>query len=354
MIKGVSDSLSVQQRSPSVVAATLDRQQDKPTFTAPASALSPHRLRVYQQWANVTRGQHTISASQVAEQGMRHIMVQLTQLNRLVKDAQSCGGDQRAEKINEAVLLQDHLAHLHITYQHKPLLDHQFNLISAKRPSSPRQFVLRSIELAQPKSRQERILIQVDAKSVAILLPAQQTQAALRAVLAPKLAQLAISIAPSAPASSTTSSASALTTSVSTTRYLCDQACWQKISAGIMMTGQGQRLPAGEARIIKVDEQLSWQDPREWGFNSNAELKHTTAKIDKSLFKLQQQLRELNQSSSKIQRQLQRAHTYNAHELEQMLLHLAPLMQANPFSLQMRSIMAQANVTRLQVSSLLE
>ena len=120
------------------------------------------------------------------------------------------------------------------------------------------------------------------------------------------------------------------------------------------MTGQGQRLPAGEARIIKVDEHLSWQDPREWSFNSNQDLKQTSAKIDKSLCKLQQQLSELNQASSKIHRQLQRAHIYSAQALEHMLQTLSPLMQAYPFSLHMTSIMAQANVTRSQVSSLLE
>lgn len=338
MLNGVSDSLHVQQRSQPLLAATVERHKDKTPTAPPVSTLSAHKLKVYAHWARVTQGQHNISASQVADHGIKQVMHLLKQLKKRVQDILTLTGEKRTAKINEASLLQARLAQVNIKYQNNPLLDHQLNLIYAERPSSPRQFILRSIELAQTKSRDERILIQIESNSIAITLPAKQSQYRLRDKLTKPLAELGITVEASQSA---------------TTVFSCDEACWQKIVQGIMMTGQGQRLPAGEARRIKVEEQLSWQDPREWRFNTNAELKQTSAKVDKSLFKLKQQLQELNDASQKIHRQLKHANQHTFDELESTLLSLERLMQATPFSLQMTSVMAQANVTRSQVSSLL-
>ncbi len=340
MINSISDSLSVQQRNPTLPAATGERLNTQKTQPLAVSPLSTHRLEIYVRWAKVTQGQHSISAYQVAEQGLKQVIQLLRQLKKQVQTALALSGELRTTKTTAALAIQSRLSRIRVEYRNKPLLDHQLNLISAKHPATPRQFTLRSIELAQTKPRDERVLVQLDSHSVMTLLPANQSQNALRAQLNQNLATLGISIAPS---------------TSPTTVFDCDESCWQKIIHGIMMTGQGQRLPAGEARIIKVEEQLSWQDPRQWRFGTELELKQTSAKVEKSLFKLQQQLRELNDASDKIHRQLQRTNKQHPfEELEKTLKSLDRLMQATPFSLQMTSVMAQANVTRSQVSSLLE
>lgn len=340
MVNGISDNLNVQQRSQNLVAATSDRHQSKAAKPAQLTAIPSHRLESYARWARVTQGQHKISAFQVAEQGLKQIFHLLKQLKRLAQSTISLSGESRNTQIKAATSLQLRLSQLRVEYQNRPLLDHQLNLISKQRPPAPRQFVLRSIELAQPKPRDERIQIQSDKDSISILLPANASKAALIGHLSEGMHHLEITIP--APHSETTV-------------FHCNDDRWQKIKAGIMMTGKGQRLPAGEARTIKVEEILTWQDPREWRLASNEDLKQTVVKINKSLFKLEQQLRELTQTANKIQRQLHKANKENDFddELKKTLNSLERLMQSTPFALQMTSVMAQANVTRSQVSSLL-
>jgi len=340
MVNGISDSLNVQQRGQTLVAATSDRHQTKAPKPAQVTAIPSHRLESYARWARVTQGQHKISASQVAEQGLKQIFHLLKQLKRLAQSAISLSGESRHAQTKAAASLQRRLSQLRVEYQNRPLLDHQLNLISNKRPPAPRQFVLRSVELAQPKPRDERIQIQSDKDSISVFLPANASKATLIGHISEAMHNLDITIP---------------TPHSEATVFNCSDARWQKIKAGIMMTGRGQRLPAGEARTIKVDEILTWQDPREWRLGSNDELKQTLVKINKSLFKLEQQLRELTQTADKIQRQLHKANKENDFddELKKTLNSLEHLMQSTPFSLQITSVMAQANVTRSQVSSLL-
>lgn len=131
---------------------------------------------------------------------------------------------------------------------------------------------------------------------------------------------------------------------------------WQQIQAGLLMSGQGQRLPAGEARTVKVVEILSWQDPKEWRFDKPEDIKQTQAKIAKTQQKVTQQLMELRSSKQKVQQQLKRTnYQEQLHgNLDNNMAKLKELMQPTPFSAQVTSLMAQANVSRDHVSSLLK
>ena len=344
MVTGVSDALSVQHPSQPLRAPINDRQEPRQLELNHKSNIPTHRLESYSRWAKVTQGQHKVSASQVAEQGLRQITHILKQLKKQTQRTMTVEGQQQTEKVNLARNMQDRLSNLKIEYQGKPLVDHRLNLISPHRPAAQREFVMKSVELASTKPRDEYIQLQLNQKNTSLFLPAKTSTQQLRKQIATGMQTLGINV-------SMTDS-----TSNQETIFATNEDHWQQLKNGIMMTGQGQRLPAGEARNIKQYEILSWQDPREWKFGNNEELKQALAKINKSLHKVDQQLRELTQAKLKVQRQLDKINrNLNGENLiVETLQTLESVMQAKPFSKQVTSIMAQANVTRAHVSSLLK
>ncbi|ABV85393.1 hypothetical protein [Shewanella pealeana] len=342
MLNGISDTLNVQQRSPTVAPAVGMQQPTNEQAKAKLAAIPTHRLESYNKWAKVTQGQHRISAAQVAEQGLQQVQQLLKQLQSQVKQslASSASEQSMLEQTARSKLIQNKLSQLAISYDNKPLIDHQLNLISAKRPAAQHSFSLKSVDLTASKQRDERLIIQVGNQSTSLVLPANKQPQQLLTKINDSLKALEIK---------------ANHSKEGKLIFTSPKSQWQQIQTGILMTGQGQRLPAGEPRTIKVNEELSWQDPREWRFGSNAELKQAIAKIAKSLHKVEQQLQELSDSKQKILQQLQQLSLKKDTqlELESNMSQLSNLMQPTPFSLQITSLMAQANMTRSQVSSLL-
>ncbi|GIU14706.1 MULTISPECIES: hypothetical protein [unclassified Shewanella] len=342
MLNGIADSLNVQQRSPTVAPSVgVPQPANAPKHTKP-SAIPTHRLESYSKWARVTQGQHRISAAQVAEQGLLQVQQLLKQLQSQVKQSLASNASEQTmlEQTARSKLIQHKLSQLAISYDSKPLVDHQLNLISAARPAARYSFSLKSVDLTAPKQRDERLIIQVGNQSTSLILPANKQPQQLLKNLNGSLKPLDIQ---------------ATHNGEGKLIFTSPKSQWLQIQSGILMTGQGQRLPAGEPRTIKVNEELSWQDPREWRFGSNAELKQAIAKIAKSLHKVELQLQELSDSKQKILQQLQQVSLKKDGqlELESTMSQLSNLMQPTPFSLQVTSLMAQANMTRSQVSSLL-
>lgn len=342
MLNGISDTLNVQQRSPSV-APTVGIQQTASEHTQTKLATTPtHRLESYSKWAKVTQGQHRISAAQVAEQGLLQVQQLLKQLQSQVKQSLSANVSEQSllEQTNRSKQIQDKLSQLAINYDNKPLVDHQLNLLSPKRPAAKHLFSLRSVDLTAQKQRDERLTLQIGTQSASFILAANRQPQQLLQNINHSLKPLDIQ---------------AIHSNEGKLIFNSSHSQWQQIQTGILMTGQGQRLPAGEPRTIKVNEELNWQDPREWRFGSNSELKQAMAKIAKSLHKVELQLQELADSRQKIQQQLQQVNLKKNSQLElaSTMSQLTNLMQPTPFSLQITSLMAQANMTRSQVSSLL-
>ncbi len=345
MVSGVSDALNVQHRSQTVSAPVGEQPALKQAETKQSSEIPTHRLESYSRWAKVTQGQHKISASQVAEQGLRQITHLLKQLKKQTQTALSTEGALQADKISIAKQIQSQLSNLNVEYQNTPLVDHQLNLIAPKRPAALYEFKLKSIDLASPKPRDEKIVIQLAQKTASLFLPANNNSNQLKEKMSKEMDTLGIGVLKS---KGLTHSQEAI--------YTADKSHWQSLKSGILMTGQGQRLPAGEARTVKVDEQLSWKDPREWRFGSHDELRQAIAKITKSQQKVDQQLREIGEAKLKLQRQIDKLNRSQSDSkvIEETLSNLDSQMQASPFYKQVTSIMAQANVTRSHVSSLLK
>ena len=338
MLHGITDTLNIQQRSQTVAPAMGAQQVLNEQQASNVAAIPTHRLESYSKWAKVTQGQHKISSAQVAEQGLQQIKALLKQLHNQAKRSLSI--QQNNLQQSKTKQLQSQLTQLDVSYQNKPLVDHQLNLISATRPAAKHSFSLKSVDLSIEKQRDEYITIQLGANTARVLLPANEKPTSLAQHLGTALQSLDIQVA---------------TDRAGKFIFKGSKSQWQQVQAGLLMTGQGQRLPAGEARSIKVNEELNWQDPREWRFGSNDELKQAMAKIAKSLHKVELQLQELAESKQKIQQQLQRINSQQptSADLETTMSQLAHLMQPSPFNLQVTSLMAQANMTRSQVSALL-
>ncbi|WP_299809712.1 hypothetical protein [uncultured Shewanella sp.] len=338
MLNGISDSLNVQQRSQTVAPSAGIQQPQKEQTKVNVASIPSHRLESYNRWAKVTQGQHKISASQVAEQGLQQVQNLLKQLQS--HSQQSLSSNSDTGQTNRIQQLQQRLSQLEVSYQGKPLVDHQLNLISAQRPAAKYSFSLKSVDLATVKSRDEVINMQIGGESVRVQLPANTQPGELVNRLNSTLKPLDMQ---------------ALRNNEGRIIFKSSKQQWQQIQAGILMTGQGQRLPAGDVRTIKVSEELSWQDPREWRFDSPTDLKQTIAKIAKTRHKVESQLQELSNANQQLQQQLHRVNQRKdaTLELESTLTQVASLMQSSPFSLQVTSLMAQANLSRPQVSALL-
>ncbi|ARD20625.1 hypothetical protein [Shewanella japonica] len=340
MLKGISESLNVLQRNQTVAPAPTAVPSSQPATTKPAPSIPTHRLASYQKWAKVTQGQHAISANQVAEQGLLKVSQLLKKLQVPLSNASLQHGLSEQQS-DTAKQLQQQLAALDISYQQQPLVDHQLNLINSQRPAAKHFFQLKSVDLIGVKTRDERITVQYGNQAASALLPAHQNSQYLAKQLTHALKDIGITVQAPARDSAMLSS---------------EHSEWQQIQAGLLMSGQGQRLPAGEARTVKVVEILSWQDPKEWRFDKPEDIKQTQAKIAKTQQKVTQQLMELRSSKQKVQQQLKRTnYQEQLHgNLDNNMAKLKELMQPTPFSAQVTSLMAQANVSRDHVSSLLK
>ncbi|MCK8046306.1 hypothetical protein MSG37_15585 [Shewanella sp. 1CM18E] len=336
MLNGISDSLHVQQRNPSVAPTAAVQAVAQTHNNTQAANIPSHRLESYTKWAKVTQGQHKVSAQQVAEQGLKQVKTLLAQLQHQGQQALTASNNNDALERT-----QQRLAQLDISYLGQPLVDHQLNLISTQRPAAKHSFSLKSVELTTAKPRDELIQVQLGKDSTQVLLPANAQPHELANQLKSAFAKLDIEIQHSAD---------------NRLLFKANTQQWQQIQHGLLMTGQGQRLPAGDARTIKVQPQLNWQDPQEWRFNSRDNIKQSLAKVAKSTHKVDAQLRELQTSQQHIQQQLQKASQVKDASLnvESTLEALSTLMQPSPFKLKINSLMAQANLTRPQVSSLLD
>ncbi|WP_028767642.1 hypothetical protein [Shewanella fidelis] len=336
MLNGISDSLHVQQRSPSVAPTAAPQAAAQSPNPAQAASIPGHRLESYNKWAKVTQGQHKVSAQQVAEQGLKQVKSLLSQLQQQGQQALTSGANS-----NKLEQIQQRLCQIEISYLGQPLIDHQLNLISNQRPAAKHSFTLKSVELTTAKPRDELVQVQLGKGSAQALLPANAQPHELANQLKSAFAKLDIELQHSVD---------------NRLLFQANTQQWQQIQHGLLMTGQGQRLPAGDARTIKVQPQLNWQDPQEWRFNSRENIKQSLAKVAKSAHKVDAQLRELQTSQQHIQQQLQKASQVKdaALNVESTLEALSGLMQPSPFKLKLNSLMAQANITRPQVSSLLE
>lgn len=336
MIKGIGESLTQLHQSQTVTSQYVAPISASPRSIPKARPIPKHRLEAYGRWAKVTQEQHNISASQVVLQSLILAKQLMGQLN---KQLQTCLFNKNTiieDTLNRAEEVRRQLIEIKPHYQGKRLLDHHLNLISVSQPAALHLFKFRRVDLTSPKSRDERITLFTEKQTLHLLLPANKNRLALQEIIGPVLASIGIGIDRSSPHD---------------TVFMAQDDTWTKLCGGILMVGEGQRLPAGEPRNIPLEEIFSWQDPREWHFDNTEKLKITLAKIAKVEKKETLQIEEINASHRLLLAKVKQLTASSQPKVE--LQHLHKFMQPYPFSYQVTSLMAQGNTNREQVSALL-
>ncbi|ABE56915.1 hypothetical protein Sden_3640 [Shewanella denitrificans OS217] len=338
MIKGVGESLNVMRQSQSLAPAAAATGGVSSQFDTPAQhAIPKHRLDSYQRWAKATAEQHSISASQVTLQALTQAKQLLQQLAKLL---QSAVQDELQARQNEklwdtAETLRQQLLGLKPQYQGIQLLDHHFNLLSTPANAAMHAFVFKSVDLCAPKDRDEKITIQLGKKTVVLTLAAGLSRQQLLQQMAPIFERLGISL------------------ELVADELVCKthSAVWQLVCEGVLMMGEGQRLPAGELRQIRIEARYHWQDPREWGLSAIEQARPTLAKIAKTQQKIAQQANEINTIHQVLLARINA--NSQAKDTQVALNYLDKYMRPQPFSYQVTSLMAQSNTNRDQVGALL-
>ena len=304
-----------------------------------ARTIPEHRLQSYKKWASVAQAQHLISANQVAEQALSQMLKQLLKLRKQLEMAYSQGGRDTALTSQMHTTI-DYLINQDVSYQGRPLIDHRLNLLTQGNAPAKYWFHFKSVELSSIKPVDERISLQVDQQVLTLFLPKNVGQESLSQIIDSSLASAGIR-------TRLLNSGEAI--------YSCDKSLWQQVQAGVMMSGQGQRLPAGETRTIKVKEVLNWQDPRDWQLSNLPQIKQSEAKVLKSIRKVEKQLADLRASQHAILERMMQVNRQQNDEaqVKQALLQLQQQMSSTPFVNQVTSLMAQANVNRNQVKGIL-
>ncbi|RYV00765.1 hypothetical protein SOPP22_18345 [Shewanella sp. OPT22] len=340
MLTPITDTGNLIRTDAKPVQAPLKSEPQQAERMTVARTIPEHRLQSYAKWANVAQAQHLISANQVAEQALTQMLKQLTKLKKQLEMAYSQGGrdsnlSSQMQSSIEYLMLQD------VSYQGRPLIDHQLNLLNQGRTPAKFWFNFKSVELTSVKPVDERVSLQIAQHSVSIFLPKLMGQDSLSQLVDKSLAKAGIR-------TRLLNSGEAI--------YSCDKELWQQVQSGIVMSGQGQRLPAGETRTIRVQEVLNWQDPRDWQIANIQQVKQTEAKVLKSIRKVEKQLAELKASQQAIMDRMMEVNRQqnNEAQIQQALQQLQQQMSRTPFVNQVTSLMAQANVNRNQVAGILK
>lgn len=336
MVNAIGDSLNLLRQNQTVSsshAAPISPVQ--PPRSQQQRALPKHRLASYGRWASTTKEQHQVSASQVVLQALQQTSSLLTKMRQQLHLAIRSGqGEAGQQALLQAEQERQRLSQIRPQYRGQLLLDHHFNLLS-QTPAAPHAFVLRSVDLTVPKQRDERILVQLGRRSLNVTLSAGLDRQQLSRVLANGLAALGLDVE--------------LVNGESL--FKAPSHTWQKLQEGLLMMGEGQRLPAGELRNIHLEERFSLQDPREWALQMGSNLKQTLAKATKTQQKVDGQIQRILASHAALRSQMQVSMATIPTQAE--LLQLNKFMRPQPFVYQLTSLMAQGNANRDQVTALL-
>ncbi len=337
MVSAVSDTLSVQQRrqAQAAPAGALGHAAEGKSAGKAGVNVPQWRMESYRRWAAVGQGQHQVAAAQTGAHVLRQAKTQLALLQRQVDQAIR-QGDGNGQAMAQQ---RDRLLTLKAEYRGKPLLDHQLNLVRAQQSPAPRQYAIKGADLSAAKPRDERITVQLGDQRGEFVLPGKGDTDRVMGALKEGLAGLGIKVQRGKDGRPV---------------LLLDAKQQTQLEGGLWMAGQGQRLPAGDGVMVKTQEVYPWADPREWRFDSQEQLKQAQAKIRKTLNKVETQLSELDTLQTTVSARLDkiRRHT-GTGDVDGVLAELHRDLSRSPFASQVGALLAQANLSRSQVTDLL-
>ncbi|SHH19347.1 hypothetical protein [Ferrimonas marina] len=340
MVAAVSDPLSIQQRNTSQPTAPSQGQgalAASKKGKGKGVALPQWRLESYRRWAQVGQGQHQVAAAQTGAQALRQAKGQLESLQREVNTALRRGNGNPQSMAAK----RDRVVEQNASYRGQPLLDRQMNLVTRPNAQAPRQFQLKGVDLAATKEQAEQVSLQLGKEKTQLELPAGVDRAKLAQILNDGLSGIGLG---------------ARLGQDGQVMLMLNEQQAQLLDGGLWMSGQGARLPAGQAIAIKTEEAMPWQDPREWQFDNQAQLRQSQAKLRKTLDKVDAQLAQLESVQHNVASRLAKVNRNSqasAQQVAEASQQLQQAMNQAPFRAQVSSLLAQANLSRTQVTDLL-
>ncbi|MCL2915039.1 hypothetical protein L2725_14860 [Shewanella corallii] len=336
MINGVSDALKLAgQLAPVSQTVKSTATGNSPAQQQPQLLVGQFRHAAFERWAKMTEAQHRISSAQLAVQAQSQIHQMLKQMLQLLPQARS----QQPQAQAQLEQLRGELSRQQPSYLGLPLLDHQFNLRLNQQRALRRRFRLKSVNLASSKARDEQITLQLPTAEGPLILSITLAAGDDGHSLSEQLTR-ALSVA-----------GLQVSFDGSESIFECDDSQWPLLKEGLLLKGQGHRLPAGDTRLIKVQEQLHWQDPREWDLKTAQGLQQTEIKLTKTCRKLEAQIRQTRAQLAHLGNVL---HTRPDTPEPELLETISNQFAKSPFSEQLKALLAQANLGRNQAKDLLK
>ncbi|TKB47802.1 hypothetical protein FCL40_15120 [Ferrimonas sediminicola] len=301
----------------------------------PATPLSRHRLLCYERWERISRGHHQVLYAQAAEEVLIQQWRRARNLEKRIRLALARGAITQGDEMEQ---LRRQMLTRRGSFGGRPLLDHRLEPIADRGASSPRLCRLKSVDLLSPRSRAEQIELRIGELWLSLTLPADASVQLQLSLVQRALAQCGVE---------------ALHVD-GQLQFAVPDVLWQKLDGHWWMRGQGQRLPAGELRGIKLLECHHWQDPRGWGLNDIDNLRQSLPKVQGVVAKLARMLKRMrSQLELASVGVLSGEGGLAAEEIPAQLDALGRLLAPQGFHRRLTSLMAQANTSRNQTQSLL-
>lgn len=301
----------------------------------PATPLSRHRLLCYDRWERISRGHHQVLYAQAAEEALMQQWRRARKLHQLMTQALSGGSLGQAEEMER---LRRQMLGRRGSFAGNPLLDHRLEPVAERGASSPRLCQLRSVDLLSVRARAEIIDLRIGDLWLQLPLPGEGTPQGQLAVVQRVVSQCGIEV-------------SMVEGQV---QFALPEVLWQRLDGHWWMRGQGQRLPAGELRGIKLIEVHHWQDPRGWILNDLQGIKDSLPRVQAVVAKLARMLKQMRSVLElATERLLGERGGLQLQELPGQLEALTQLLQPQGFGRRMQNLMAQANTSRNQTQALL-
>lgn len=295
------------------------------------------RLSAFERWAGAANIQNHITFLQITDVALMQGLKILREMENILTKVST------NENANRLLALREMLYQLQPSYLGIPLFDHNLNLRYLNR-NLKRKFKIKNLNVLSSKQYEEFLTIYVYHElklvPVCIKLPANASPETLIRVINQSLQQYGIGISASLKDLHTDNA----------TIFVCDELIWHKFQQGLLLSGQGQRIPAGEPRHFKVEEVLSWQSPMEWKLNEYSERNASLDKIKKTIRKLEKQYAWCRNEQNLFKKKI----NFKKQKTEDSLRKLSQQMKNGRFSKRLNAIVAQANISVKQSIELLE
>lgn len=314
------------------------RATESTRATPVSSEQAPHRsvrgkAQRHGQWALIAQAQTRIADLQAAEQAVVNAYRQLLQVSRQLEQAGSAQREGLAQQV-ERLAAQ-------LRAQQPPVLDAELVPTVLRKGGGRASYLLTRVDLLTPRSQPEQLhlVFSGSRQAVELNIPsdagAQQVVQALREQLAPLGIQAGVN------------QRQQLEFSVP----VAEQA---RLSAPLLVTGQGIRVPAGNPVPIALEPRPGALDELAGELREGERLAQRE-RIRQLLSGLEQQRRQLQLHSQQIISRLNqiRSDTVAVNEAVQLGHQLEAALRDASFTEHVGVLLAQANVSRHAVVALL-